>query len=317
MIKEVKLRGYYFNPEQLDIIREQLSSKFPKPVLEVENILSEREIDVLKRKGYKIMLVGDFNAHVCDRKNMEEGVVGRDFNGECMSQLCGENNLCVKNFDEFTKGVWTWGRGDKCSVIDYILVGEEYSSNVENVIVDEEGIFDMNSDHNVITWEFKDSGSSEGGSNKSNVNNKRKNNGKVRWNLESAKWDDFQRLLGEEIKIWEDKYCTNEITEDVEIGTVEDITSEWIQIIHGVAKKTIGELRNNGKGRKKVKLQKHTSYVWIIEGWQGGRKKEEREIKCLKVRCESLEERQKSQLTMLRNKRRMNGKKKEINLCKI
>ncbi|MFT5822975.1 MAG: DNA-binding NarL/FixJ family response regulator [Crocinitomix sp.] len=48
MIKEVKQRGYYFNPDQLEIIREQLSSKFPKPVLEVENILSEREIDVLK-----------------------------------------------------------------------------------------------------------------------------------------------------------------------------------------------------------------------------------------------------------------------------
>lgn len=48
MIKEVKLRGYYFNPDQLEIIRDQLSSKFPKPVLEVENILSEREIDVLK-----------------------------------------------------------------------------------------------------------------------------------------------------------------------------------------------------------------------------------------------------------------------------
>ncbi|NOQ72195.1 MAG: response regulator [Crocinitomix sp.] len=48
MIKEVKQRGYYFNPEQLEIIRDQLSSKFPKPVLEIENILSEREIDVLK-----------------------------------------------------------------------------------------------------------------------------------------------------------------------------------------------------------------------------------------------------------------------------
>ncbi len=48
MIKEVKQRGYYFNPDQLEIIRDQLSSKFPKPVLEVENILSEREIDVLK-----------------------------------------------------------------------------------------------------------------------------------------------------------------------------------------------------------------------------------------------------------------------------
>lgn len=48
IIKEVHQRGYFFNNEQLEIIRDQLSSKFPRPVLEEENILSEREIDVLK-----------------------------------------------------------------------------------------------------------------------------------------------------------------------------------------------------------------------------------------------------------------------------
>ena len=48
IIKEVHERGYYFNDDQLEIIRDQLSSKFPKPVLEEENVLSEREIDVLK-----------------------------------------------------------------------------------------------------------------------------------------------------------------------------------------------------------------------------------------------------------------------------
>lgn len=48
IINEVYERGYYFNQDQLDIIRDQLSSKFPKPVLEEENVLSEREIEVLR-----------------------------------------------------------------------------------------------------------------------------------------------------------------------------------------------------------------------------------------------------------------------------
>lgn len=48
IIMEVDKNGYYFDKDQLEIIREQLSSKFPKPVLEDEEILSEREIDVLK-----------------------------------------------------------------------------------------------------------------------------------------------------------------------------------------------------------------------------------------------------------------------------
>lgn len=48
IIKEVYVRGYYFNADQLEIIRDQLSSKFPKPIIEEEEMLSEREVDVLK-----------------------------------------------------------------------------------------------------------------------------------------------------------------------------------------------------------------------------------------------------------------------------
>lgn len=48
IIREVHLRGYYFNADQLEIIRDQLSSKFPKPIIEEDEVLSEREIDVLK-----------------------------------------------------------------------------------------------------------------------------------------------------------------------------------------------------------------------------------------------------------------------------
>lgn len=47
IIREVDQRGYFFDQAQLEIIREQLSSKFPKPVLEEVNMLSERELEVL------------------------------------------------------------------------------------------------------------------------------------------------------------------------------------------------------------------------------------------------------------------------------
>ena len=48
VIKAVHRQGYYFKDEQLDIIRDQISSKSPKPALQEEEMLSEREIDVLK-----------------------------------------------------------------------------------------------------------------------------------------------------------------------------------------------------------------------------------------------------------------------------
>ena len=48
IIHEVHERGYYFNNDQMETIRDQLSSKFPKPKLDENQSLSERELDVLK-----------------------------------------------------------------------------------------------------------------------------------------------------------------------------------------------------------------------------------------------------------------------------
>ncbi|PZR20365.1 MAG: DNA-binding response regulator [Flavobacterium psychrophilum] len=48
IIKTVYNQGYYFKDDQLDVLREQIQSKVPKPALQDEEILSEREIEVLK-----------------------------------------------------------------------------------------------------------------------------------------------------------------------------------------------------------------------------------------------------------------------------
>ncbi len=48
VIREVYIRGVYFLDDQLEIIRKQLSSKSPKPILDPKNLLTEREMAVLK-----------------------------------------------------------------------------------------------------------------------------------------------------------------------------------------------------------------------------------------------------------------------------
>ena len=48
IIHEVYTKGVYFLDEQLGVIRDQLSSKSPKPILDPKNLLTERELDVLK-----------------------------------------------------------------------------------------------------------------------------------------------------------------------------------------------------------------------------------------------------------------------------
>lgn len=48
VIRAVAKQGFYFKPEQLDVLRGQIAPKAPKPVLQDDNALSEREIDVLR-----------------------------------------------------------------------------------------------------------------------------------------------------------------------------------------------------------------------------------------------------------------------------
>lgn len=48
IIRIVDEKGFYFMEDQMDVIREHLSIKSPKQVLEQGNVLSNREIDVLR-----------------------------------------------------------------------------------------------------------------------------------------------------------------------------------------------------------------------------------------------------------------------------
>ncbi|WP_299207996.1 response regulator transcription factor [uncultured Dokdonia sp.] len=48
VLQEVHTKGHYFLPEQIDVIKEQLSSNTPKITLESQDLLSERELEVLK-----------------------------------------------------------------------------------------------------------------------------------------------------------------------------------------------------------------------------------------------------------------------------
>lgn len=48
IVYEVDRKGHYFMPEQLEVMRKQLSRKVPEVQLDQRDVLSEREIEVLK-----------------------------------------------------------------------------------------------------------------------------------------------------------------------------------------------------------------------------------------------------------------------------
>jgi DNA-binding NarL/FixJ family response regulator len=47
VIKEVHTKGYYFRPDQMDVLRDQISAKAPMPALKEDDVLTERELEVL------------------------------------------------------------------------------------------------------------------------------------------------------------------------------------------------------------------------------------------------------------------------------
>ncbi len=48
IVHELFHKGFYFDKEQMNVIREQVSSRVPQPSLTTDDILSEREVEVLK-----------------------------------------------------------------------------------------------------------------------------------------------------------------------------------------------------------------------------------------------------------------------------
>lgn len=48
VIKTVDRQGYYFKDDQIAVLRDQIPAKVPKPVLQEEELLSDRETEVLK-----------------------------------------------------------------------------------------------------------------------------------------------------------------------------------------------------------------------------------------------------------------------------
>lgn len=48
IINDVHYKGIYFLPEQIDVVREQISSKTPKPLITDKESLTKREVEILK-----------------------------------------------------------------------------------------------------------------------------------------------------------------------------------------------------------------------------------------------------------------------------
>ena len=117
----------------------------------------QQEVQSLRTQGYRVLLVGDFNAHI---GNIEgQGVVGNNpdinNNGERFLEFLMNHDLTHVNgaltqdgSAKICSGIWSRQRGSSRSLIDYAVLSSEHLASVQSMFVDENGLFGGGSDHN-------------------------------------------------------------------------------------------------------------------------------------------------------------------------
>ena len=104
-----------------------------------------------RQQGEEILVMGDFNAHFgSDGKAL-------DCRAKFLNRLSEVVGLRILNFEDSTRGKWTWQGREKQSVLDYILMSQELADSTSGMTIDDDGWFDIGSDHNLIFWESDDS----------------------------------------------------------------------------------------------------------------------------------------------------------------
>ena len=169
----------------------------------------------------KVLIMGDMNGHV--------GVLGERMNrnGELLDEFVNEMNLENLNVT-MAEGRVTWSARDQVSAIDYVLVNGKMRECVSRMWIDEDGMIDVVSDHNMLVVECNFSSRPESG-----VKRERK-----KWRLRDARWEDFQVDVAE----------LDWLLESVQ--GVDEANKVFIENVRGAATRQIGHVRRNGRKRK-------------------------------------------------------------------
>ena len=120
-----------------------------------------QECEALRSSGYRVLLLGDMNAHV--GSNLDQGVPGNNhdinrngnrflsFLKDCdMRHINGHLRVPGDLNSKICSGIWTRQRGNSRSVLDYASISLEHMSTVTSMNVDDSGSLGGGSDHNWV-----------------------------------------------------------------------------------------------------------------------------------------------------------------------
>ena len=148
----------------------------------------------LQQHFQNIILFGDFNGKLDKFRGTKPSS-----NGKMLENLIEATNMVVMNTSDKCQGQVTWHRGPLSSTIDYMLVNDHVNDLIQNVLIDEEQIYSLGSDHNFITSII-------------NVPTARQANETdsiSKWNIsEKTSWTRFENQMNEALaKLDVTKYC--------------------------------------------------------------------------------------------------------------
>ena len=164
---------------------------------------------VEEHRKEKIIIMGDMNGHI--------GILGEQMNanGELLRKFCEDMQVEILN-ETIASGRVTWQSRDSVSAIDYMLANVEAREYVMSMSVDEEGSFNVGSDHNLLLVEY---------SCRKLEDNKRVNKRRKKWCLRKVDWERFRGDM-------------NQMT-GVDVSDVNRMNNDVVENVRAVAKKSI------------------------------------------------------------------------------
>ncbi|XP_033127437.1 uncharacterized protein LOC117125145 [Anneissia japonica] len=100
----------------------------------------------------KIIILGDFNDKIGSL--ITNGDDTTNYNGQGLIDFSNDSDLHIVNCSDKCTGKFTWFQNQHKSILDYGLVSNNVYDNIKEFLIDDHGIFNLGSDHNMITIEM-------------------------------------------------------------------------------------------------------------------------------------------------------------------
>ena len=198
----------------------------------------QSEAACFRAKGFRVVFLGDFNAHI--GSVLGQGVVGNhddiNQNGERFLRFLRDGSFCHINGEQnLTTGLWTRQRGNSKTILDYAVISSEHLSTVHGLLIDDQGDFGGGSDHNWLFLTLNDNFVKK--HRFLNVTSKKKS-----WNnMDNVDWQPFQ------------EYVAGKLTRKSPVGlTVDEMASFVSSTLLSAGVQCVGYKSTTNRARPKL-----------------------------------------------------------------